>query len=217
MGELMTILNPTGKSKKESSIIRKAFFIFLIFFVVLGYHFVTGDFFAEHTVFDDLDGLVYAFSALSYGDVDGFFEGFVDSITVIGLFMVVFALYHFLLAVVMKSMFSNRLATVLAIVLSAYSFINHKIYNYLISLNAFVVAFLVFCAFMIMLWSFGRDSLRGVRESHNELEKARNLAREQYAKDGNVDEDLLSHIRRLKNEISNSKKQYREDSLKFNK
>jgi len=209
----LTILNSsnykTQKGKNQSTI---ALVIILVIGAILGYNYTTNGFFDEHTVIDDVDGLVYAFSSLMYGDVEGFFDGLIDSMVVIGLFMVVFALVHFLIANILKDIFSTKaLQTTISLVITIYAFIDHRIYNYLISLNAFVVAFLAFCAFMIMLWGFSKNSYGNLRESQHELNKVKMAARQQYESKGYVDGDITKHIRKLQDEIQEAQRKYDKD------
>lgn len=209
----MTILNPsnqkTQKGKNRSVII--LLFVLLIA-AILGYKYTTQGIFSEHRVVDDLNGLVYAFQSLAYGDVYGFFDGLLDSMVVIGLFMVLFALVHFIITTTMKHIFSSKnVQLVISLVITIYSFIDHRIYNYLISLNAFIVGFLVFCAFVIMLWGFGKNSYKNLKQSQHELIKATDVARRQYASKGYVDNDIAAHIRKLKKELEQAKRRYKKD------
>lgn len=179
---------------------------------ILGYKYATQGMFPEHRVVDDLNGLVYATQSLMVGDVYGFFDGLLDSMVVIGLFMVLFALIHFIITTTLKHIFSSKnVQLVMSLLLTVYAFIDHRIYNFLISLNAFIVGFLVFCAFMIMLWGFGRNSHKNLKASQHELTKATNLARQQYNSKGYVDKDIASHIRRLQRELSDAQRKYKKD------
>jgi predicted PurR-regulated permease PerM len=99
----------------------------------------------------------------------------------------------------------------MSLLITVYAFIDHRIYNFLISLNAFVVGFIVFCAFVIMLWGFGKNSYKNLKVSQHELTKAKNLARQQYSSKGYVDGNLTKHIQKLKKELSDAQRKYRKD------
>lgn len=209
----MTILDPskqkTQKGKNRSIII---LFIILLVAAILAYNYTTQGVFTEHSVVDDLNGLVYAFQSIAYGDVNGFFDGLLDSMVVIGLFMVMFALVHFIITTTLKHVFSSKnVQLVMSLVITIYAFVDHRIYNFLISLNAFVVGFFVFCAFIIMLWGFGKHSYKNFKESQHELIKATNVARQQYESKGYVDGDIVSHIKKLKKELAQAQRKYQKD------
>jgi uncharacterized membrane protein (DUF106 family) len=115
--------------------------------------------------------LVFGIQSLLQGNVAGFVEGMVSSLPVIGLFLVLFAITHFLFV----KLFNAKHATILALVLSIYPFIDLRIYNYLISLNAFVVGFLVFIAMIIMIWGL---SDHGVKELKREQDLIRKIKKD---------------------------------------
>lgn len=214
----MTILDTSGKSDKVKSRSIVLLIIIMVAFGIMAYTYTTNGTFEEHSVVDDLDGLVYSFASLGQGDIDGFFEGLIDSMVVIGLFMVMFALLHFIFTLTLSHIFSKHLSTVLSVVISVYAFINHTIYNYLISLNAFAIGFFVFCAFVIMIWGFGKNSYKNLKESQHELQKAKEVAKQQYLAKGYVDGDIIRHIKNLRNEIAVNKKKYaKELAEKYNK
>lgn len=148
------------------------FFVILILFLVGGYYYTvdSDNVFTDHDAGEDLSSLMYAFESLSYGDMSGFIEGMVGGMTVIALFMVMFALMHFLFSTALKSLFPKpKYATILSLVLTAYAFIDYRIYNYLLNLNAFVVGFFVFLAVVVMLWGFTSHSGKEVLDSFEEL------------------------------------------------
>lgn len=161
-------INP--KSRSSSGL----FLIILVLFIVGGFYFTIDEqsYFTDHMASEDFSSLVYAFQSIAYGDISGFIEGLVGGITVVGLFMVMFALLHFIFTTALKSIFTkNKYATVLSVVISAYAFIDYRIYNYLINLNSFAIAFFVFIALVIMLWSFTDKGVKDVRGSFKDVQR----------------------------------------------
>ncbi len=150
--------------KKTSG--RVIFFVVIALFLIGAFIFTKGsgaDSFQEHDVVSDIDSFLYGLESLLYGDIEGFFEGIVAGIPVLAMFMILFALLHFLITVVLKSLFkSPRVGTALAFVISIYGFIDHRIFNYMLSLNAYAVGFLVFSALVIMLWGFAKHGKQGL-------------------------------------------------------
>ena len=207
----MTILNPSGKSDKDRSRILGLLIFIMVVFGILAFKFTTNQTFDEHSVIDDLNGLVYAFDALSYGDIEGFFDGVLESMVVIGLFVVIFTLLHFLFTTALKDLFSKKIGTILSLSITVYAFIDHTIYNYLISLNAFAVGFFVFCAFVIMIWGLGNHGYKNLKQSQLELKKAKDIARQQYSTKGFVDGDVMRHIKQLQRDINDGKRKYQKD------
>ena len=57
----------------------------------------------------------------------------------------------------------------MALVVSAYGFIDHRVYNYLLSMNAFIIGLVVFFALLIMIWGFSDKAVRRVDEDFKEL------------------------------------------------
>ena len=147
---------------------RILFFIILALFIIGAFVFTGSNHFTEHDAVADIDGFLNGFQSLAYGDVEGFFAGIIAGIPVIAMFMVLFALLHFLTTVILKSIFSKRVGTVFALVVSLYGFIDHRIFNYMLSLNAYTVGFLVFCALIIMLWGFGKHGVKGLKSEWKE-------------------------------------------------
>lgn len=148
------------------------FVIILILFVVGGIYFTLdrNDNFTNHDASDDFSSLIYGFQSLAYGDISGFIEGMFGGITIVALFMIMFALLHFILTTALKPIFTKKkYATVLATVLTIYGFVNPTIYNYLLNLNAFAVGFFVFLLLVIMLWSFTSKAGSDVRGSFEEI------------------------------------------------
>ncbi len=153
------------------------FWILIILFVVGGIYFTLDrdDVFVNHDASEDFNSLVYGFQSLGYGDISGFLEGILGGMTIVGLFMVMFAMFHFLFTTALKPIFTKKkYATVLATVLTVYAFIDYRIYNFLLNLNAFVVGFFVFIIVIIMLWSFTSKAGSSVRGSLEELADLKN-------------------------------------------
>lgn len=146
--------------------------LLIIVFIIGGIYYTIDkeDVFVNHDASEDFNSLVYAFQSLGYGDVSGFIEGLLGGVTIVGLFMVMFALMHFLFSTALKPIFpKKKYATVMALVLTVYAFIDYRIYNYLLNLNAFAVGFFVFILLVVMLWSFTGKAGADVKGSFEEL------------------------------------------------
>ncbi|MCA9478337.1 MAG: hypothetical protein KC535_04270 [Nanoarchaeota archaeon] len=179
------------------------FFIILVLFIIGGFYYTIDarNVFTDHQASEDFNSLVYAFQSLSYGDMSGFIEGLLGSLTLIGLFMVMFALMHFLFITALKPLFpKKKYAMVLSLVMTTYAFVNPRIYNYLINLNAFVVGFVVFLALVIMLWGFGDKAGRDMLHSFDDLA---NLKRNPHLINDKA------YVRRLKEEIERDRRRQR--------
>lgn len=135
-----------------------------------------GTFQSNHTVSDDAYSLFDSFRSLVQGDIQGFFDNIIDGLPIIAMFFILFSIVHFLMTTVMKPIFPNRkVATMLAVVIAIYCFINQKIYNLMLSLNSFTIAFLVFGALVIMLWGFGKSTIPDSKKQFDEISKQKNL------------------------------------------
>ena len=132
----------------------------------------------EHNASDDAFQLLSSFQSLAVGDIQGFFDYFIDGLPLLALFLVVLSILHFLLSTTLGHIFDNsKLVTVMAVVLSVYAFVNQTIYTKLLSLNGFSIAALVFGAVVIMLWSFGKQSADNISDEWSALSKKRELSK----------------------------------------
>jgi hypothetical protein len=145
----------------------------LLFFIGMGLYVPAYDDIVQHRAIDDLDDIVYAFDAFFKGDIEGFFDNLFGGITVIAIFMVVFAITHFLFATIFKKTFKKHHATILALLMGVYALINNKIYNYIIALDAFGVGFLVFSALIIMIWGLSKKGFKDTKKGYLEARDAR--------------------------------------------
>lgn len=183
----MTVVNPDKKAGKG------VLAVVVLLFIVGALVFTQPGNFQEHYVADDLGMLWYAIQSLMVGDVYGFFDGFVGGISVLALFMVLFAIMHFLFTTVFKKMFSKNVSTILALVIALYGFFDHRIYNYMLSLNAFTVGLLVFFALIIMIWGFSKHSGKILKDEYK-------LANEEMKK-GKPDRDKVKELKKLLKEM----------------
>lgn len=112
--------------------------------------------FTQHNALDDLDSLYFAVQSALAGNIYGFFDGFVAGIPIIAIFLVLFSIINFLFTNVMTRIFSanKNVATIMSLIVTIYGFVDQRVYNYLISLNAFAIGLLVFFALLIMMWGF---------------------------------------------------------------
>ena len=62
---------------------------------------------SDHDVMQELDSLWFGFQSLFRGDIGGFFDGLVDGVPLIALFLVLFALSHFLFTTVLGRLFKK--------------------------------------------------------------------------------------------------------------
>ena len=183
----MTIIDSEKKSGKG------VLAVVVLLFIVGALVFTQPGNFQEHYVSDDLAMLWYGVQSLLVGDVYGFFDGFVGGVSILALFMVVFAIMHFALSTVFKKMFSKNVSTAIALVIALYGFVDHRVYNYLLSLNAFTVGLLVFFALIIMIWGFSKHSAEVLKEEYN-------LGKKEWAK-GKPDRDRIKELKKLLREI----------------
>ncbi|MCF7798549.1 hypothetical protein K9M74_01460 [Candidatus Woesearchaeota archaeon] len=149
----------------------RIFFAVIVLFAIGAIVFITPPSeFPEHTVSDDFSSLLYAVSAITHGDIEGFFDGFVDGMPLLALFMVMFAIMHYLFSHVLSSIFPKKnVATMLALVMALYGFFDHRIYNQLLSLNAFALGGIVFSALVIMIWGFTETNIKGLQAELKDL------------------------------------------------
>ncbi|MGM5480376.1 MAG: hypothetical protein ACQESC_02865 [Nanobdellota archaeon] len=169
---------------KNSKNAMTIFIIVIIIFIIGSIFVFSGQTFqTNHSVSNDVSSLFNAFIVLAQGDVYGFFDGLVEGIPIIAMFFVLFSIVHFLLTTVLKSLFSNKkIALLLSIAIAIYGFVNQKIYNLMLSLNGYTIAFLVFGAFVIMLWGFGKSTVPDTRKQFKDLSKQRELTRKDREK-----------------------------------
>ncbi len=181
---------------------RALFYIIIAVFIIAALYFVPNHSSLDqtHDVVEDIDSLYMGIQAIFYGDIEGFFDGLMGGIPVIALFLVLFSITHFLFAHVLKDMFGKKnIATVMAFVVSAYGFIDHRVYNYLLSLNAFAIGILVFFALLIMIWGFSDHAVRRVnKEFKGQVQDYKN------------NKDLKELIRADEKEIARLRKQLHE-------
>jgi hypothetical protein len=133
------------------------FAIIVIVFLIGAYTYGTEPT-TDRSVVQDMDSLVYGIQALGQGDAQGFAVGLTNSLPIIGLIIVVFIIYYFLFTTIFASFFSKKISTVLSVVLLLFTLSSRQAYNQLLSLNVFVISFLVFSALVIMLWGFTSDT-----------------------------------------------------------
>ncbi|MFP4119296.1 MAG: hypothetical protein ACLFTH_04545 [Candidatus Woesearchaeota archaeon] len=175
----MVVANPDN-SKNALSIFIVVMALFLIGAIVT---FSDQNFTADHSVSGDALSLLESFRSLTSGDIHGFIDGLVSGIPIIAMFFVLFSILHFLMTTVMKPVFPNRkTATIIALIIAIYGFVDQRIYNLMLSLNAYLVGFLVFSAFVIMLWSFGRSTTKSAKKEFDELSKYSKLSKAEREK-----------------------------------
>lgn len=170
----MTVLSNYGsKPRGQRRILGVLFFVILAAFIIGAYATAKNQTFTQHYIMEDISGLVYAFQSLVYGDVGGFVDGIFLGLPIIGLFLVMFTILYFLFSVTLAKLFHHRrgVSVTLSLVLTVYAFVNNTIYNYMLSLNAFAVGFIVFCAALIMIWGFTERSLRSYQREVRHLQE----------------------------------------------
>lgn len=194
------MLRETLKKKPKQG--KFLFYIIIAVFIGGALFFVQGDGasnFQEHDVSSDINSLLDGIQAIFYGDINGFFEGIVGGMSIVALFLVLFTITHFLFTTVLKNMFGKKsIATVMALVVSAYGFFDHRIYNYLLSLNAFAIGLLVFFAIIIMIWGFSSKNV------------------ERLDKDFRHNRDQWKHNQEMRRAMSGDKKSIREYNRRIN-
>jgi len=185
----LTVADP---DKKHAA---KIFFAVIVIFVIGAVVFITPPAeFPEHSVTGDLSSLLYSIQSVMHGDIEGFFDGFVDGIPLIAIFLVLFSIMHYLFAHVLKSIFPRKnAATVLALVMALYGFFDHRIYNQLLSLNVFALAAIVFSALVIMIWGFTEKSIKDMQYELKDLSHKH--------RKGKADRDDIHHIKQLIRDI----------------
>jgi hypothetical protein len=123
---------------------------------------------------ESLDNLFFSFQALASGDTAGFIDYFLAGLPVIALFLIMFGILHYILWGALKPMFKKkRYATILALAISLYAFVDQRIYDYLLNANAFIVGFLVFSVLIIFLWGLGKHGGKSVVDSHRDAREER--------------------------------------------
>ncbi|MFP4523220.1 MAG: hypothetical protein ACLFNM_01570 [Candidatus Woesearchaeota archaeon] len=127
----------------------------------------------EHYVQDDLSSLVYAFESLGQGNIQAFFDGLVSGIPVLAVFMIVFAIVHFLFALIFKDLFKKHHRTMLAFIIACYGFFDHRVYNWMLSLNTFAIGAIVFLTGVIMVWGLTDSSMSDIQKQRKELKPLR--------------------------------------------
>jgi hypothetical protein len=199
----LTVANP---DKKHAS---RIFFVVIALFVIGALVYITPpNEFPEHSVTDNINSLLYGFSAVANGDIEGFFDGLVGGLPVIALFIVLFSIMHYLFSHVLSSIFPRKNhATILALVMALYGFFDHRIYNQLLSLNAFAIGALVFSALVIMIWGFTETNLPRLRRELKELSIKHEQGRAQQ-KDIERIKQLIREIGREEN-IRHAAKQHK--------
>lgn len=137
--------------------------------------------FTQHNALDDLDSLYFSVQSALAGDIYGFFDGLVAGIPIIAIFLVLFSIINFLFTTVMTKIFSSNknVATILSLIVTIYGFVDQRVYNYLISLNAFAIGLLVFFALLIMMWSFTNKNVdtlnKEFKKRANEYHYSKNM------------------------------------------
>lgn len=140
--------------------------VVLLFFIGMGLYTPAYSDIQQHHAIDDLDSIVYAFQSFFAGDIDGFFANILDGVVVIAIFMVIYAITHFLFSTIFKKTFKKHHATILSLLMAVYALIDSRIYNFIISLDAFGVGFLVFSALVIMIWGLSKKGTKDLKSSY---------------------------------------------------
>ena len=164
--------------------------------------------FTEHNAVDDMDSLYFAVQSAFAGDIYCFFDGLIDGIPIIALFLVLFSIIHFLFSTVMTKIFSanKNIAVVMSLVVTIYGFVDQRVYNYLLSMNAFAIGLLVFFALLIMMWSFTDRNVRTLdkefRTRANEYHHHKSMRESMRA-----DKDKIKKYNKMIKELSSKEKE----------
>ena len=156
------------------------FVIVLVVFVIGAFN-VVQEPTTNRNVIQDLDGIIIALDSFGRGDTEGFVAGLLDAISILGLFIVLFVILYYLFTNVLGNVFNKRLGAVLSIIIIVYTVANQQMYNRIVSLNVFVIGFLVFSALLIMLWGFGEKQTKSLREEFKAGDPTKN-ERDAYKK-----------------------------------
>lgn len=162
----------TKMDKEKKSALAIFGIVVLLFFIGMGLYTPAYSDIEQHRALDDLDSVVLAFESFFHGDIEGFFDYLLDGVVPIAIFMVIFAITHFLFSTIFKKTFKKHHATILAVLMGVYGLINHKVYNYIIALDAFGVGFLVFSALIIIIWGLTKHGAKETKQSHLEAKGA---------------------------------------------
>lgn len=155
-----------------------AIFLIVVFLFLIGMGLYTPSYsdVQEHSVMQDLDSIVFALEAFFRGDLDGFFSYALDAIVVLAIFMVVFALTHFLFTTIFKDTFKKHHSLLLSVLMAVYALVDHRIYNFFITLNVFAIAFLVFSMLILIIWGFSKKGVNDMNDSFKEARKSGKIA-----------------------------------------
>jgi len=151
--------------EKKSTLAVFAIVVFL-FLIGMGLYTPAYSDIKQHRAIDDLDSIVYAFQSFFAGDIDGFFTNILDGVVVLAIFMVIYAITHFLFSTIFKKTFKKHHATILSVLMALYALIDSKIYNFIIALDAFGIGLLVFSALVIMIWGLSKKGSEEFKNSH---------------------------------------------------
>lgn len=160
-------------NKEKKSTLAIFGIVVLLFFIGMGLYTPAYSDIQQHRAIDDLDSIVYAFQSFFAGDIDGFFTYILDGVVVIAIFMVVYAITHFLFSTIFKKTFKKHHATILSVLMALYALIDSRVYNFIITLDAFGVGFLVFSALIIMIWGLSKKGAKEFKDSHLETQAIR--------------------------------------------
>ena len=163
----------TKMDKEKKSTLAIFGIVVLLFFIGMGLYTPAYSDIEKHRAIDDLDSIVYAFQAFFAGDIDGFFTYILDGVVVIAIFMVVYAITHFLFSTIFKRTFKKHHNLILSFLMAVYALIDGRAYNFIVTLNAFGIGFLVFSALIIMIWGLSKKGAKDVKSSHLDAEDIR--------------------------------------------
>jgi len=150
----------------------KFLFVLLLIFLAIAFYYTGGNLTITRSAMEDSSSFFDLFLYLSNGDVNGFLDHLGPAMSFMGLFLIIFVIVYFLFTTVLSSIFrSKRLAFVMSAVITIYSFINPTIYNYLVSLNAFGIAFIVFVIAIMIIWGSSKEWYGYAKEDYAQLKE----------------------------------------------
>jgi len=92
------------------------------------------------------------------------------------------------------------------LVVTIYGFVDQRVYNYLLSMNAFAIGLLVFFALLIMMWSFTDRNVRTLdkefRTRANEYHHHKSMRESMRA-----DKDKIKKYNKMIKELSSKEKE----------
>jgi divalent metal cation (Fe/Co/Zn/Cd) transporter len=133
---------------------------------------------SEQSVADNFNSLIYAFSSLiNGGGIEAFFDNLIAGLPLIGVFLVVWAIVHFLFSTIFKNLFKKNHVTLLSFALACYGLFDHRIYNWMLALNTFAIAGIIFLAGIIMMWGLTDKGMAGIEQQQRELKPLKQESR----------------------------------------